>query len=240
MRLGLSSAAAPDADLGELIAACGARGLSALELRAGDGHGLEAVGNDSLAARLADAGVAIVGFRTESSSNAFQLARLSTALDVAIITADDCAIEERIERTRRIIEEGGRALVSGKGPANDWHRAVLRAGLDFAWEIDAQGTDLKADADRVLGNGTAALRYIRFIGGGPESTLHEGRGIGELMGRLALSGYAGPVILAPSSTRYRVAWSAWLGRRGGWGCGSKVADAALITLPAHAATGETE
>ena len=28
------------------------------------------------------------------------------------------------------------------------------------------------------------------------------------------------LILAPSSTRYRVAWETWLGRRGGWGCGS--------------------
>lgn len=240
MRLGLSSAAAPDADLGELIAACGARGLGALELRAGDGHGLEAIGNDAIAERLANAGVAIVAFRTESSDNAFQLARLSAELDVAIVTADDCGIEERIERTRRIIEQGGRALVCGRGPASGWHPAVTASGLDFAWEIDAHGADLAADADRVLGGTTAALRYIRFIGGGPESTLHEGRGIGTLMGRLALAGYDGPLILAPSSPRYRVAWATWLGRRGGWGCGSKVADTTLVTLPTRSAAGGSQ
>ncbi|MFW6331581.1 MAG: hypothetical protein ACOC3J_07650 [Gemmatimonadota bacterium] len=28
----------------------------------------------------------------------------------------------------------------------------------------------------------------------------------------------------------RVIWDAWLGRRGGWGCGSKVEDRTLVSL----------
>ena len=42
-----------------------------------------------------------------------------------------------------------------------------------------------------------------------------------MMRELALAGYGGSLALAPSDQRYRVVWNAWLGRRGGWGCGSK-------------------
>ncbi|HEU0077096.1 MAG TPA: hypothetical protein VFQ76_05560, partial [Longimicrobiaceae bacterium] len=40
MRLGLSSSAAPELALAELAAACGRRGLAALELVSGDAHGV--------------------------------------------------------------------------------------------------------------------------------------------------------------------------------------------------------
>jgi hypothetical protein len=43
------------------------------------------------------------------------------------------------------------------------------------------------------------LRHVRILGGGPEAALHEGQGVGELMGRLALAGYTGTVILSPGS-----------------------------------------
>jgi hypothetical protein len=156
MRLGLSSAAAPDAGLDELLAACTLRGLSTLELRAGDAHGIAVAG--------------------------------------------------------------------------DWSAAVS-AGLAAAAEARVTIAGYRTIAAEV------ALRYIRFIGGGPEAALQEGRGIGTLMGRLALAGYNGAVILAPSATRYRVAWESWLGRRGGWGCGSKSAAAELVHLPVRTATG---
>jgi hypothetical protein len=81
------------------------------------------------------------------------------------------------------------------------------------------------------------LSHIRLLGGGPEAALHEGGGIGEVMGRLALSGYAGTMVLAPSSDRYRVAWQTWLGRRGGWGCGSRVSHPSLVQLSSTGAMG---
>lgn len=246
MRLGLSSAAAVAATFTELAAACSLRGLSAVELRTGDSHGIELDTDWSAAAAAAvaaaaAAGVSIAGFRSDDpSAEPGQLARLSAALGCCIIVADEGASADRMDRARRIRGQGGHALVLARGPAVEWHDAIRAAGEDYGWEVDASCTDIAADADLVLGVGEPAVRYIRFIGGGPEASLQEGRGIGTLMGRLALAGYAGPIILSPSSPRYRVAWESWLGRRGGWGCGSKAADPVLVRLPARTATGGAE
>jgi hypothetical protein len=49
-------------------------------------------------------------------------------------------------------------------------------------------------------------------------------GVGAMMRRLAVEGYAGTLVLAPSTARFRVAWRKWLGRRGGWGCGSSTGE----------------
>jgi hypothetical protein len=242
MRLGLSSAAAPDAGLDELLAACTLRGLSTLELRAGDAHGIAVAGDWSAAvsaglAAAAEARVTIAGYRTIAASDARQLARLSDALGCPILVSDEGDMGATITRARRISAAGGRALVLARGPALQWHPAITRSGLEYGWEVDASCGDVAADAELVLQQAEVALRYIRFIGGGPEAALQEGRGIGTLMGRLALAGYNGAVILAPSATRYRVAWESWLGRRGGWGCGSKSAAAELVHLPVRTATG---
>ncbi|MGH7506725.1 MAG: hypothetical protein ACRELX_13785, partial [Longimicrobiales bacterium] len=81
-RLGLSSAAAPDASLDELISACARRGLAALELREGDAHGIETddgASSSSAAAaeRAAAAGVTIVGYRSTRPGRDPRLARLA-------------------------------------------------------------------------------------------------------------------------------------------------------------------
>lgn len=239
MRLGLSSAAAPAAGAEDLVTACAARGLTALELRAGDGHGMETGDHMSaraadLLARTAEASIDIAGYRAADSRDAASLARLSQALCTPIIVADECDTAERIHRARRIIDAGGRALVAASGAPPAWHAALAASGLDYAWEVDAAGGDVSEAAEPVLRQ--PGLRYIRFIGGGPEASLQEGRGIGTLMGSLALAAYDGPVILAPSSTRYRVAWETWLGRRGGWGCGSKSSAPDLVHLPVRTVT----
>jgi hypothetical protein len=214
-----------------------------LELRAGDGHGIDARDDDrALVAqaltRAAAAGVTITAYRTDGAEDTEQLARLSQALAAPILVSRECGIEERIERARAIMDGAGRALVLASGDASMWHAAVAAAGLDFAWEVDAACGDVSEDADLMLRQ-EPALRYIRLVGGGPESTMQEGRGIGTLMGRLALAGYDGPLVLAPSSTRYRVAWETWLGRRGGWGCGGRSSAAELVRLPVRTVTGGT-
>lgn len=242
MRLGLSSAAAPTAGAEDLVAACAARGLAALELRAGDGHGIEVQGDWSqqvaeLLDTAARASVGVVAYRATDSTDAESLARLSQALDAPIIVADECDVGERIDRAQRIVDAGGRALVRASGDASAWHATLSASGLDCAWEVDATCSDVAAAADLMLRNADPALRYIRLVGGGPEASLQEGRGIGTLMGRLALAAYDGPVVLTPSSTRYRVAWETWLGRRGGWGCGSKASAPELVHLPVRTATG---
>jgi hypothetical protein len=122
------------------------------------------------------------------------------------------------------------ALVCVRGPARAWLDELARAGIAYAWEVDPAVADIAVDVDAVFGRSDADLRYIRLIGGGPEAAMQDGQGIGVLMGRLALAGYDGPVVLTPSSTRYRVAWASWLGRRGGWGCGSKAASDNVVRL----------
>jgi hypothetical protein len=100
-----------------------------------------------------------------------------------------------------------------------WIESVIASGVPVGWHIDSTVERVAEALPRLLEN-PGLLSYIRLEGGGPESAMQEGRGIGDLMRRLALAGYSGPLILTPSSPRYRVAWSTWLGRRGGWGCGS--------------------
>jgi hypothetical protein len=233
MKLGLSSAAAIGAGIGDLVEICRVRGLSGIELRL---HDLDAAG---VLASARDGIVMIAGCYSETSSDAAQLASISRRLHAPIIVADECSIDTRIRRARAIDGAGGRALVLARGDADNWFPAISQAGVDYAWEIDPAATDITAEIDTILHTPPYALRYIRFIGGGPEATMHDGRGIGALMSRLALAAYDGAVILTPSSPRYRVAWSTWLGRRGGWGCGSKAAPA-TGTLPLHTATGDVQ
>lgn len=108
----------------------------------------------------------------------------------------------------------------------------------MAWEADPANAPLGATAAALLSGCREALVHIRLLGAGPESAMHEGRGVGDLMARLALSGFGGMVILAPSSPRFHVAWAIWLGRRRGWGCGSRASEPSLVTLASPAVAGD--
>ncbi len=103
-------------------------------------------------------------------------------------------------------------------------------GVDVAWDADPRAGDLGEHGTALLSRVGPRLRHVVLRGGGPEATEQEGRGVGSFMVRLAVSGYDGTVALAPSSSRYRVIWDAWLGRKGGWGCGSRSEDRTLVTL----------
>ncbi|HSJ15286.1 MAG TPA: hypothetical protein VK939_12770 [Longimicrobiales bacterium] len=234
MRLGLSSAAARDAGLGELIAACVRRGLAVLELRAGDGHGveLEDALSGVLAAEQARAvGVEIAVYRASAEEDTLRLARLGEALGATLLLDGAGDVTHRALRARRLVEAGVDAavVVRGAGARHD-ARVVTSLGLAVAWDAAPGERPLADDADALLGARGARLRHICLRGGGPEAVLHEGRGVGALMGRLALAGYAGSLTLAPGSRRYEVAWQIWLGRRGGWGCGGKAHDRTLVNL----------
>jgi hypothetical protein len=239
MRLGLSSAAAPDADLFELLLACARRGLAALELRDGDAHGVTG-GPDGLDGaearrRAREAGVELVGFRSGAAANDERLGPLAAEADTPVLVdgADDVA--RRIQRATSLRAAGARVcvVVAGNTPA-EVIEDMVSAGFPVAWDAHAAAGDLGAAGQRILRAAGDGFRHIRLIGGGPESAMHEGRGVGELMGRLALAGYTGSLVLAPGSSRYRVAWERWLGRRGGWGCGSKTADPTLVSFDAPA------
>ncbi len=236
MRLGLSSAAAPDASLDELLDACGRRGLAALELRSGDAHGVDPLGAGQAGEggrRAAAAGVAIVGYRTDGDAADAALAELSRALGAPVLLDGPAGVAGRVERAAEITRLGGSAavVVGGQAAAEDGALVAAR-GIEVVWDADPAAGPVGEQVGALLARVGPRLALIRLAGGGPEALGQAGQGIGEMMGRLALSGYGGAVVLAPTSSRYRVAWQTWLGRGGGWGCGSKA-----VALPLVSTTG---
>lgn len=211
MRLGLSSAAAPDAPLADLLEACARRGIAALELREGDAHGVrpgDPAGAAAAAAEAGAAGVAISGYRLDPSPQTAHaeaaLAELAAALGAPLIVGEAVRLD---------------------------------GAVGVAWDADPLAGDVAAQGAALLERVGGRLHTIRLVGGGPETALNEGRGIGALMTQLALAGWAGTLVLAPSGRGYRVAWEQWLGRRGGTGCGSKVADPSLVQVVRRPARG---
>lgn len=221
MRLGLSSAAAVDADVDSLLAACARRGLAVLELRDEDAHGVSDAASAAAAAVLAaDFGVAIGSFRVAGAMTTAKVADVCAKLEAPALIAHG-SLEERIATARGLGDSGVGALVEVSGAAESWLAAIAGADTDVAWQIDEAVSDMAGDLQQAMRAIPDRLRYVRLLGGGPEAAMADGRGIGALMGQLALGRFGGPLVVAPSSPRYRVAWENWLGRRGGWGCGSK-------------------
>jgi hypothetical protein len=225
MRLGLSSAAAPGASVAELVTACSARGLSALEIVV-EHEDVYQLAREIVAAQ--DHGVSISGLLSRDSTDAPSLSALARVTGTPVIVADDCELKDRIDRVRAVTTRGGEALVLVRGPLEKWLDSVIASRVRFAWQVDHTSAHPAEDADRILEQGR--IEYVRLVGGGPESAMQEGKGIGALMRRLTLAGCDAPLILTPSSPSYRVAWAAWLGRRGGWGCGSKAGNQAVIPI----------
>lgn len=128
-----------------------------------------------------------------------------------------------------VLPAGAAALAAADALAP---KPVVAVGppLSVAWDADPGYGELAETGSALLARPDVRLELVSLRGGGPESTEQEGRGVGSLMARLALDGFDGTVSLSPSSARYRVIWDAWLGRRGGWGCGSRSEDRTLVSL----------
>lgn len=228
MRLGISSEAAHGAPVDELVAACERRGLAALELVLG-----ASIGPDDVleAAKIAaDVSVHISGIVADACPDTRALAALSRLANAPIIVRGDGDLHARIACTSGIVLEGGSALVFVSGPPACWLNVVTSAEVEFAWHVDETCLEPAAAAEGILR--ARPIPFVRLAGGGPETSTQNERGIGDLMRVLALAGYDGPVIMTPTSQRYRVVWSAWLGRRGGWGCGSR-SDSSGREVPIH-------
>jgi hypothetical protein len=239
MRLALSSAAAPDATFRELLDACVRRGLGALELESGHGHDLEprrATPGRAAAARAeaAAAGVHLAGLRMTGADlelESGRLAEFALALGAPLLVPVG-----GLGGAPGGLATGLVRVVLPSGPAGLRALDTLDQGLrpaarqPLAWDAAPGDGDVSDTAAELLARVGPRLRHIRLYGGGPEAAAQEGRGVGALLARLALTGFDGSLALAPSSLRYRVAWSAWLGRRGGWGCGSRTEDRQLVSL----------
>ena len=225
MQLGLSSAAVPDADLGELLAAMGRRGLVTLELREGDRHGVLPVGDPrrgrAVAERAREAGVTISGYYTRIVGHDLALARLSYALGAPLIMDGPFDGAIRVDRARQVAAAGAHVAVLVRNEMAEQDAALaVRAGLSLAWEVDGRLEGSGTTAATLLERFAGELRHIRLLGGGREAATAHGSGVGELMRQLALGRYAGSLVLAPSSPRHHAAWQDWLAARGKWGCGS--------------------
>src|SRR5690606_1187708 len=191
--------------------------------------------------RLEAGGAPVVAFRT-TPAGAFHpnAARLSAVLGAPVVVSPEgengIPADALLSAAPAYEAEGAMLLVAHGSEPDDvgrLRRVIEHApagALGLAWEVDPAADSRTARIAAVLRAAGPHLRHIRLLGGGPESAQHEGRGIGPLMARLALAGYDGPLALAPSTPRYHTAWSLWLGRGGGWGCGSKAADPSLVRL----------
>ena len=237
MRLGVSSAAAPGLPLADLVSACGRRGLTELELvmDGGPGAGMD-IGLAGAVEAAAGQGIGVAGILHEGDGDAGTTVRAAAGLGVpAILPVAGFAPFALRRLVRAAAAAGGRVLLMhGTDPAavRRLRRAVDRlppGAAALAWEIDPAATD-PADVPDVLRHAGTRLAYVRFRGGGPESAAQTGLGVGALMARLALARYAGPLVLAPTDARAHGAWRTWLARAGGWGCGSRRSDPALVTL----------
>jgi hypothetical protein len=255
MMLGLSSRSAPDAPLEELLTICARRGFVALEVEEGHAHGLDSRRNplDPVAAarRAEEAGIRITGYRTSVGVDSehehpdmhahaeigdSRLGRLGKALGATIVLDGPARIGPRLDLASALQRAGVRAavVVEGEGCLDEAAEATAR-GLDIVWDADPGHGGLGPLGALLLERHADRLHSIRLLGGGPETATHEGGGLGELMGHLALARYAGSVIVSPSSTLYRVAWRTWLGRRGGSGCAGTQPGDPLVDLPGPAA-----
>jgi uncharacterized protein (DUF2249 family) len=233
MELALSSAAAPGATLAVLRAACARRGLPALELVAGDGHGVGPDAGDADAGAGTPAAPRIAVYRTEDAAEALSGAALAIAVRtgaaialVAEVGDDEATSAAILATARRHAAAGTRLLLThGSDPAaarrlRRLAEADPAGALGLAWDADPEDPRLLQHAAEVLEAAGPHLCHVRLTGAGPEATRQEGRGVGALLRRLALVRYDGTLALAPSSPAYHYIWSAWLSRRRGWGCGS--------------------
>lgn len=217
MRLGLSSAAAPDAVLTGLLEACAIRGLDALELEEGHGHGLEpglrsvAAPRDA-AARSSGEGVCIAGFRVSPAAaippagpiadptdpaagegaEASAWTRFSEALGAPILVPVAGGVE--LQDVRRLAEQG--VPVWPVLPPDPFGRHRIpeagdaSRGTPLAWDADPTTVDVGDAAARLLDRIGGRLRHVRLLGGGPEATEQEGPGVGALAARAAWTALA--------------------------------------------------
>lgn len=250
MRLSLSTAAAPESSLPEILAACTRRGLSGLELVLGHAHGVDATTEDIAPIRRAlDAsGVVVTAIRADdvASAESPSAARLSAELAAPVVvpgepgsssSASATVPRERLAQAVDIYARSGGTLLfeHGTDPAEaSALREQVEASdtdvLGLSWQVDPEAPGFAENAAGVLSASGSLLRHIRLLGGGPEAMGQEGLGLGSLMARLALAGYAGNIAIAPSTSRYRLVWRRWMESGGGWGCGSKAQDESLVEL----------
>ena len=226
MALALSTWSAPGWTAAEVLEACTLKGFAGVELASLP----DAPFVLAEAARWAEAagsrGVRLVGIRpgtlAESFSDAAAVA--SARLGVPILAPAEAGTAALTEAAGRFARAGGRLLADAAGTL-EGAEALARLAADLpalgvCWEVapEAGAAASAGDFIRVL---QPVLGCVRLRGGGPEVMEPSTAGTGEIMLRLTLARFAGPVVIVPSAPRYEATWKRWLGRRAGSGCGTR-------------------
>lgn len=219
----LSTDAAPRLSLGAFDTACRARGLDGAELVIGASDDL-----DSIVARASTVGSRIVALRAPRLPEASVpwIARCSGVLAAPVSVPPRAVTVDRLASLSRAFSAMGARLLLGHGTNLDEALGLVAAirsagtptSLGLAWEIHPWSLDA-SEASAILLATRDLLGAIRLHGGGPEQRDHDGHGVGTLFTDLALSGYAGPIILTPSAPELVERWTRWLEARGSSGCG---------------------
>lgn len=152
MRLGLSSTAAPDAHLDELLEACARRGLRALELRDGDEHGVSdrphGIGGAAARERAHAAGVVISGFRSEDADGDLRLVPLATAAGAPILVGGGSSMASRVERALALDASGvGVAVVIDGQASSD---GAGRRAMSPVVALDVRPVEPKHRFERIM------------------------------------------------------------------------------------------
>lgn len=230
MTLSLSTAVAPDLSLDELAAACRARGLEGLE------HVVDAGGAWARRVEAIRAsGTRVVALRAEvlDGRSAEALATVSAELGVPVSISHRFAAGE-LGAIAKVFERAGGRLLLGHGTKLDEvldRLAVIDAlgaprALGLAWEL-RPATERLHEAGAVLLAARERLGLVRLHGGGPEQRAQDGLGIGPLLVDLALTAYAGPIVMCPSAPAELPRWRQWLASKKGT-CSGHLHDARVV------------
>lgn len=201
MRLVLSSEAFPTGTPADLARACRRRALAGLEVAASEVQGVVA---------LYDPEVPVSWLRLGETRVAPEAVEAAHRLGAGLLLPAPVAHPPAGIAF---------AIVHGSDAA-EVARAVAWAeetGAWTAWQIESETLTPERVA-AVLDQTRPTLAHVRLLGAGPEATDDEATA--DLMIRLALSGYAGTVALAPSADADLDAWARWLFKTRSWGCGS--------------------
>jgi len=225
MGLALSSLAAPDLPIDALDAACRGRGLDGEELVLPRGFDPE---------RIPSTGARIVALRVEAidGRSAPGLARISAKLE-APVSVPRSGVADLNMVAAAFSKVGGRLLL-GEGShleamvelARTIRDANAGDALGIAWEL-RPSTESLEDAGAILFAIRDRLGLVRLHGGGPEQHEQDGLGVGGVLADLALSKYAGAIVLCPSAPAKLEMWTRWLASRKATGCGTRAENETL-------------
>jgi len=225
MGLALSSLAAPDLPLDALDAACRDRGLDGEELALRPGFDPE---------RIPTTGARIAALRVDAidASAAPALARISAKIE-APVSVPRSGVVDLPAVAAAFAAVGGRLLLAEGSHLDamvELARGVRTIGagdaVGIAWELRPSAEGLE-DAGAILFAIRDLLGLVRLHGGGPEQHEQDGLGVGGVLTDLALSKYAGAIVLCPSAPAKLPMWSKWLASRKATGCGTRAENESL-------------